>query len=207
MAVPRRKKRHPHVHIGHSRPRRATRHARDDDCINGRSYDDGGFRRGATCLDASIWSSVVSPLPPGACFNSGRAWAATVDDIEHADMLVFDLDPGEGVAWDFVVATAVRMRELFEKEGLAQWPKLTGGKGLHLVAPLSGKAHARCRARLCAPAGAAAREHRSGELHHLGRAGATAGQAVHRLPAQRPRHDRGRRLFTARARDFPSPRR
>jgi bifunctional non-homologous end joining protein LigD len=127
----------------------------------------------------------VSPLPPGACFNSGRAWAATVDDIEHADMLVFDLDPGEGVAWDFVVATAVRMRELFEKEGLAQWPKLTGGKGLHLVAPLSGKAHARCRARLCAPAGAAAREHRSGELHHLGRAGATAGQAVHRLPAQR----------------------
>jgi bifunctional non-homologous end joining protein LigD len=81
----------------------------------------------------------VSPLPPGACFNSGRAWAATVDDIEHADMLVFDLDPGEGVAWDFVIAAALRMRELLEKEGLAPWPKLTGGKGLHLVAPLPGK--------------------------------------------------------------------
>ena len=33
-------------------------------------------------------------------------WAATVDDIEHADRLVFDLDPGPGVAWEFVVETA-----------------------------------------------------------------------------------------------------
>jgi bifunctional non-homologous end joining protein LigD len=66
-------------------------------------------------------------------------WAATVDDIEHADLLVFDLDPGEGVGWDFVVATALRMRELLEKEGLDPWPKLTGGKGLHLMAPLARK--------------------------------------------------------------------
>jgi bifunctional non-homologous end joining protein LigD len=63
-------------------------------------------------------------------------WAATVDDFEHADMLVFDLDPGNGVAWDFVIETAFRMRELLEREGLKPWPKLTGGKGLHLMAPL-----------------------------------------------------------------------
>jgi bifunctional non-homologous end joining protein LigD len=66
-------------------------------------------------------------------------WAATVDDIEHADMLVFDLDPGDGVAWDFVIETASRMRELLESEGFKPWPKLTGGKGLHLMAPLPGK--------------------------------------------------------------------
>src|SRR5205085_8111369 len=30
-------------------------------------------------------------------------WAATVDDIEAADMLVFDLDPGDGIAWGFVI--------------------------------------------------------------------------------------------------------
>jgi bifunctional non-homologous end joining protein LigD len=66
-------------------------------------------------------------------------WAATVDDFEHADALVFDLDPGDGVAWDFVIETAFRMRELLESEGFKPWPKLTGGKGLHLMAPLSRK--------------------------------------------------------------------
>lgn len=36
-------------------------------------------------------------------------WGAKVDDIEHPDMLVFDLDPGEGVGWDFVLETAFRL--------------------------------------------------------------------------------------------------
>ena len=63
-------------------------------------------------------------------------WAATVDDYEHADRLVFDLDPGDGVPWDFVIETAVRMRKLLEGDGLGSWPKTTGGKGLHVVAPL-----------------------------------------------------------------------
>jgi bifunctional non-homologous end joining protein LigD len=77
-------------------------------------------------------------------------WAATVDDIEHADRLVFDLDPGPGISWDFVIASAFRMRGLLEREGLKSWPKLTGGKGLHLMAPLPRKlthdvAHAHAR--------------------------------------------------------------
>jgi bifunctional non-homologous end joining protein LigD len=63
-------------------------------------------------------------------------WNASVDDIEHPDMLVFDLDPGEGIAWDFVIETALRLRAMLKGEGLAPWPKLTGGKGLHLMAPL-----------------------------------------------------------------------
>jgi bifunctional non-homologous end joining protein LigD len=68
-----------------------------------------------------------------------HTWNATVDDIEHADMLVFDLDPGAGISWSFVVDTALNLRALLEDEGLQPWPKLTGGKGLHLVAPLSPK--------------------------------------------------------------------
>ena len=68
-----------------------------------------------------------------------HTWNATVDDIEHADMLVFDLDPGDGVSWSFVVETALNLRALLEEEGLQPWPKLTGGKGLHLVAPLQPK--------------------------------------------------------------------
>jgi bifunctional non-homologous end joining protein LigD len=66
-------------------------------------------------------------------------WAATVDDIEHADMLVFDLDPGAGVGWGFVVETALHMRKLLADEGLETWPKITGGKGLHVMAPLARK--------------------------------------------------------------------
>jgi bifunctional non-homologous end joining protein LigD len=63
-------------------------------------------------------------------------WNATVDDIELADRLVIDLDPGEGIAWDAIVETALRMRALMRKEGFDPWPKLTGGKGIHLMAPL-----------------------------------------------------------------------
>jgi DNA primase len=31
-----------------------------------------------------------------------NSWGATVDDIEHPDTPVFDLDPGERVEWGFV---------------------------------------------------------------------------------------------------------
>ncbi|MDB5593028.1 DNA ligase D, partial [Enterovirga sp.] len=64
-------------------------------------------------------------------------WNATVDDIERPDRLVFDLDPGEGVAWPLVAATALRLRDRLARQGLASWPKLTGGKGLHLMVPIA----------------------------------------------------------------------
>src|SRR3954463_5447335 len=63
-------------------------------------------------------------------------WNATVEDFEHADRIVIDLDPGEGVDWDAVVETALDLRTLMKREGFETWPKLTGGKGIHLVAPL-----------------------------------------------------------------------
>jgi bifunctional non-homologous end joining protein LigD len=48
---------------------------------------------------------------------------------------VVDLDP-EGVEWEAVVEAALRMRDLMKDAGFATWPKLTGGKGVHLMAPL-----------------------------------------------------------------------
>jgi bifunctional non-homologous end joining protein LigD len=63
-------------------------------------------------------------------------WNATVDNIELADTMVFDLDPGEGVAYDFVIETALRLRDHLEDEGYSCWPKLSGGKGVHLMVPL-----------------------------------------------------------------------
>jgi bifunctional non-homologous end joining protein LigD len=73
-------------------------------------------------------------------------WNATVDDIEHADQLVLDLDPGEGVPWDAVVEAALSLRGILEAAGLQSWPKVTGGKGVHLMAPLvPGITHDRAR--------------------------------------------------------------
>jgi bifunctional non-homologous end joining protein LigD len=63
-------------------------------------------------------------------------WNATIEKIEQADQLVIDLDLGEGVLWQAVIEAALRMRDLIKREGLKAWPKLTGGKGVHLMAPL-----------------------------------------------------------------------
>ncbi|MER9253990.1 DNA ligase D [Mesorhizobium sp. M0598] len=63
-------------------------------------------------------------------------WNATVDDIERADRVVIDLDPGEGVEWEMVVETALTLRDMLHSEGLDSWPKVTGGKGVHVMAPL-----------------------------------------------------------------------
>jgi DNA ligase D-like protein (predicted polymerase) len=63
-------------------------------------------------------------------------WGATVDDIERPDGLVFGLDPGEGIDWRFIADAALQMRELLKAEGLDSWPKLTGGTGVHVMAPI-----------------------------------------------------------------------
>jgi bifunctional non-homologous end joining protein LigD len=63
-------------------------------------------------------------------------WNSVVADFEHADRIVIDLDPGEGVDWDAVVDAALDLRILMKEKGFETWPKLTGGKGIHLMAPL-----------------------------------------------------------------------
>ena len=63
-------------------------------------------------------------------------WAATVQDTEHAQYIVFDLDPAPDVAWPRVAAAAVDVRDLLDGIGLASFVRTTGGKGLHVVVPL-----------------------------------------------------------------------
>ena len=54
----------------------------------------------------------------------------------HPDRIVFDLDPGEGVAWE-AIQQAANVMHLFLKElGLTSFLKTSGGKGLHVVVPL-----------------------------------------------------------------------
>jgi len=63
-------------------------------------------------------------------------WNADIEDLEHPDMLVFDLDPGDGVEWPFVIETALKLRDMLEEADLECWPKVTGGKGVHIMVPI-----------------------------------------------------------------------
>ncbi len=63
-------------------------------------------------------------------------WGSSNGDLEHADRLVFDLDPDEALGWDRVTAAAADLRDRLLAIGLQSFLKTTGGKGLHLVVPV-----------------------------------------------------------------------
>jgi bifunctional non-homologous end joining protein LigD len=64
-------------------------------------------------------------------------WGSLVDDIERPDRLTMDLDPGEDVPWESLVAAARETRDRLKEKGLKSFCKTTGGKGLHVVVPLT----------------------------------------------------------------------
>jgi bifunctional non-homologous end joining protein LigD len=64
-------------------------------------------------------------------------WGASATSPDLADYMVFDLDPGPGVAWRQVVDAARQVHERLESVGLASFVRTSGGKGLHVVVPLN----------------------------------------------------------------------
>ncbi len=63
-------------------------------------------------------------------------WGARNDDIEHPDVLTFDLDPGEGVGFAAVREAAVGVRDILSAVKLKSFVKTSGGKGLHVCVPI-----------------------------------------------------------------------
>ncbi len=69
-----------------------------------------------------------------------HAWGSHESDAEHPDRIVLDLDPGEDIAFAEVVRAAHEVRQRLEHLGLTSFCRTTGGKGLHVVAPLTPRA-------------------------------------------------------------------
>jgi len=63
-------------------------------------------------------------------------WGSINSDLEHPNRLIFDLDPDESLPWSTLCSAAAEVRVRLKKSGLESFLKTTGGKGLHIVAPI-----------------------------------------------------------------------
>ena len=63
-------------------------------------------------------------------------WGSCVDQLEKPDMMVFDLDPDEGMDLDRVRQGARDIKTIFTELSLNSYLKTSGGKGYHVVLPL-----------------------------------------------------------------------
>jgi bifunctional non-homologous end joining protein LigD len=66
-------------------------------------------------------------------------WGAPVDAIDYPDRMIFDLDPSPELPFEAVKLAAQDLRQRLKRKGLESVLKCTGGKGLHVTAPLAGK--------------------------------------------------------------------
>jgi len=67
-------------------------------------------------------------------------WGSRFDKLETPDRLVFDLDPDEGLDFGVVKAAAMALRDALGEIGLKSMPMVTGGKGVHVIVPLTARA-------------------------------------------------------------------
>ncbi len=76
-----------------------------------------------------------------ACVQMGtiefHGWGSRSSDVEMPDRMVFDLDPDEGLDFEDVKSAAKDIHDRLADIGLASYAMLSGGKGIHVVVPLT----------------------------------------------------------------------
>ncbi len=102
---------------------------------------------GITELDPALWpghAALLEVASEKALVGAAQmnaiefhTWNSTTRAIDKPDRMVFDLDPGEGTAWQQVHEAASLVHTLLDEIGLKAWLKTSGGKGLHVVVPLA----------------------------------------------------------------------
>ncbi|NLC83682.1 MAG: DNA ligase D [Ruminococcaceae bacterium] len=65
-----------------------------------------------------------------------HGWGSTADSLEQPDMIVFDLDPDEGMDIEDVRRAVMDLKQLLDETSLTSYLKTSGGKGYHIVVPL-----------------------------------------------------------------------
>lgn len=65
-----------------------------------------------------------------------HTWGSRVDEIEKPDVMVFDLDPDEGMDLSRVRQGVLDIRSILNELSLNSYLKTSGGKGYHVVVPL-----------------------------------------------------------------------
>ena len=66
-------------------------------------------------------------------------WGCTVNDLRHADILVFDLDPDERLSLEKLRQGVKDLKSILDEYKLESFLKTSGGKGYHIIVPLRDK--------------------------------------------------------------------
>lgn len=92
----------------------------------------------ATYLGIDDLAGLVAAVQMGTL--EFHIWGSRSDRLENPDRLVFDLDPDEGLGFAEVRDAAFAVRDRLKGLGLETLPLVTGGKGIHVIAPLARRA-------------------------------------------------------------------
>ncbi len=63
-------------------------------------------------------------------------WGSLTKNVEKPERIIFDIDPDEELGFEHIRAAAVDIGKELEAWGLQSYPLVSGGKGIHVIAPL-----------------------------------------------------------------------
>lgn len=69
-----------------------------------------------------------------------HVWNAVAGDLERPDRFILDLDPDPALPWKSMVEATQMTQAVLDELGLKSFLKTSGGKGIHVVVPLTPKA-------------------------------------------------------------------